>query len=313
MAWRQNSSRRSSSNNSSRWSQQEWDNWRNAQDWTPPKASRERARQERRAEEYAAELASIRQPCQEEGQGPQQLQQPVARPLAPDFERAREKKRISIRLKAALAYRQTVEEGTDMAKALDEEIRHCRVKARQGQQPSKVFEDAMAALAEAKVKLTRSECHLLLAQEHRDRALAEVTQCQDELQELRERASAGYSTCAFVGNSAQSQQAHRIAFQMASELSAMRATAQFNNQGQAIVDPSKLEAMASLVQAIAHPPAATQDQDGQSSGMPLGAPLSDSATQSAEEMTCDSEAMESFPTSESGGTCGQRMRAQGRR
>ena len=227
-----------------RWTPDQWTSWRSRVDWTPPKWKKQRE----------SDLAYHRLMQEELSDGEADMpalraissQQPQLRPqvLAPSLDatardpdqRTAAHRQNAKRIKAIRSYMDVLEPGDVATMAsLEEQLKAARVVARGGKAPSVAMEEALTALAEAKVSLEKSAKHLSTVADHHDRALADVARCKEEfaaakLMNAKPRQSQRGS--AVVSSAAAS---------MAMTLEKLKSTAQFGAAGAVAVDLALLQ------------------------------------------------------------------------
>ena len=170
-----------------KWSTKQWDQWRPSQNWSPDRRPTKAMKAKQFDEEVTERAQVIMRDLQNLGANPAAA---TARSLSDQFDRVADliehKRRNSKRLKAALAYRETlaVEDDPLLTAQLDEEIRACRRVARGEVPTARATEELAKSLAVAQARLSRAETHFQGAQCRRDALRGDVTHLQSQLLEL---------------------------------------------------------------------------------------------------------------------------------
>ena len=232
-----------------------WANWKNSQDWSPP----HNQHQDRRAKHNATwkkEYSECLQQVQSEIAAPQGLDDAASQPSAPrnpqpeftetEAQIEQKKKTAAIRIKAALAYKASLDPAaTSLHALIDAELKESRALTSTGKSLGASLDEATQAHAASRVKVQRAMRHLSEAKERYDRAIAEQLQTQQELDEVRSYSSRSSServrgVCQTAVQS------------MASTLSNLRQAASFTEPGKVHVDATLLETLAAQVASLAH-------------------------------------------------------------
>ena len=279
------------------WSNRDWHSWRQGSSWAAsrshsqersrsrdPSQQRDNSKLETRNSEIEQRLADLK--AQHPEPVPQEF--PVRRSLDAALQVVDDKRRNALRLRAALAFRETLsDEQPALVEAIEKEIKEYRAYARGGADAKTAREDILRSLAESQVKLQRAEAHLATALTRRDTAEAEVRRQEKELEEFKapppplpQALSPDFTPVAMM-------------------LTQLRASSQQASPGRFIVDGSILDGIALQIQHMASP---VKNQCGMSSPatslMPPATP-SETASEAAVDSAMESEAFSDDTPSDS--------------
>ena len=127
---------------------------------------------------------------------------------------------------------------------LEGQLKAARGVARGCKAPSVAMEEALVALADAKVKMESSTRHLATAQDHHNRASADVARCREEYK------AAKLMNVAPLQHQHHTEKASMAATDMAVTLEKLKSTAQFGSSGSVVVNPALLQLLTGQIMKL---------------------------------------------------------------